>query len=67
MENINNLAKQSRLDCNISLAHIARELNLPQSNISMFESGKNRSGKILNWYLMNTNLPEKIEKMKNGK
>lgn len=57
---INELCKIARLESNIKAIEVARRLGLPRSNITMFEKGKTRSGKILTWYLINTNLVEHI-------
>lgn len=60
--NINELCKKARIESNIKLTDVAKSLNLPQSNISMFEHGKTKSGKVITWYLINTNLVELISK-----
>lgn len=57
---INELCRKARKQSKIKVIEVAKGTGLPQSNVTMFEQGKSRSGKLITWYLINTNLVELI-------
>lgn len=57
---INELCRKARKQSKIKVIDVAKGTGLPQSNVTMFEQGKSRSGKLITWYLIHTNLVELI-------
>ena len=57
---INELCRKARKQSKIKVIDVAKGTGLPQSNVTMFEKGLSRSGKLITWYLIHTNLVELI-------
>lgn len=55
------LCKQARQDKNITLEQVAKEIGCKVANISAFEHNRSTSGKVLYWYIMNTDVLNMIK------